>query len=146
MWRVELTSSHDVLFIFMDWLGSAQGQAHIAQLSDSNEGAPCLLDIIAAWVQSDDQIVWIPSYGLFMAGVTLITASWLREDKEAVEGITLWRDPTTGDRKRVEDLTPGDDEHQLLNPTAFDTARSCAQQKQLQEIHQTLRGLMSKES
>jgi len=148
MWQNKLYTPDNVVHGFQDWLSSQEGQEHLAWHRRIGDwGNPSLLDIVATWLAHEDNILWLPDYDVFMAGLVLIINEWLDGDKKYVDQSELWLDPETGEPQVVEDLLPQDRYdheleigvgHSLLNRSAFDGAKAIAHQKQQHRIEELL--------
>lgn len=151
MWQNELYTPDSVCNAFQDWLSSDEGKKERQGWLDE----PNLLDIVGAWLGGrDHDIIWIPSYEMFLVGLVLIIDAWNEGDKKYIERTPLWPDPETGEARVVSNLLPPSGErydhefeigigHALLNRSAFDGTRWIAQQKQQYNIEQQLARLLS---
>lgn len=159
MWHNQLYTPDTVHHSFQDWLSSDDGKQHLVwhDRFGAAWGKPSLLDIVATWLGHEDNILWVPSYDVFMAGLVLIINAWLDGDKKYIDQNPLWPDPETGEPRVVKDLLPHARErydheieigigHSLLNSSAFDAARTIARQKQQNRIEELLARLQPKES
>lgn len=159
MWHHQLSTPDSVLFSFQDALDDDELQATLTRNSTfAGWGEPCLLDIVATWLTTEDTILWMPSYDVFMIGVVLIIDSWINGEKKCIDQYPLWPDPKTGQARVVEHLLPVTQEgyteehdlevgiaHELFNRSSFDTQRAIAQQRQLSRIQQHLERLLPPE-
>lgn len=159
MWHHQLSTPDSVLYSFQDALEDEELQKTLARNSTfADWGDPCLLDIVATWLGTEDTILWIPSYEVLMVGLVLIIDSWIHGEKKRIIQSTLWPDPETGEARVVERLLPVTPEgysyehdlevgiaHQLFNRSAFDATRAIAQQKQQHKIQEQLERLLPRD-